>query len=363
MLSHVVFVVFGKRITEINFTPDDNKKTTVALRYGMNIKRTIILGLLMAVATVAGAQDKALMQSYQSRLSTLIERIAGAPTDNERYLASEEAVQLLCKALDEEESERWKWTLPDYVSVLTAPDGKFRIFSWAVIRDNGEFECFGIVQYYNEREEEYVYRLLNDKSEEIMNREESVLTADNWFGAIYQELIQVNAGERTYYTLLGWNGVDNITDRKVIEPVWIKGGEPQFGAPLFRRLRNQRRVVLEYTNDAMVNLGYETQTVQEVEHKREKVKGTNRHRTVEIVKEHKEKVIIFDELEPQIPGMEGLYQYYVPSGTELAFAFVDGKWELRTGAQGRLTNKKLNKDFAPLPKQAPSYDFNRKGDN
>ena len=44
-------------------------------------------------------------------------------------------------------------------------------------------------------------------------------------------------------------------------------------------------------------------------------------------------------------------------------AFVDGKWELRTGAQGRLTNKKLNKDFAPLPKQAPSYDFNRKGDN
>ena len=54
---------------------------------------------------------------------------------------------------------------------------------------------------------------------------------------------------------------------------------------------------------------------------------------------------------------------YVPSGTELAFAFVDGKWELRTGAQGRLTNKKLNKDFAPLPKQAPSYDFNRNGDN
>lgn len=326
----------------------------------MNIKRTIILGLLLAAGTVVGAQDKALMQSYQSRLSSLIERIAGAPTDNERYLASEETVQLLCKALDEEDSERWKWTLPDYVSVLTAPNGNFRIFSWAVIRDNGEFECFGIVQYYNEKEEMFEYRLLNDKSEEIMNREETVLSADNWLGAIYQELIQVEAGGRTYYTLLGWNGVDNITDRKIIEPVWIKGGEPQFGAPLFRRMRNQRRVVLEYSNDAMVSLSYETQIIQEVEHKREKVKGTNRHRTIDIVKEHKEKMIIFDEVEPQIPGMEGLYQYYVPSGTELAYAFIDGKWELRKGAQGRLGDKKLNKDFSPLPKQAPSYDFNTK---
>lgn len=324
----------------------------------MGKKLNSILLTFMLFASVAGAQDKGIMADYQTRLTSLIGRIAEAPTDNERYLASEEAVQLLCKALDEEDSKQWKWNLPDYVSVLTSPDGLFRIFSWAVIRDNGEFECFGIVQFYNEREEEYEYRLLNDKSDEIMNREETILTADNWLGAIYQDIIQVSAGSRTYYTLLGWNGVDNITDRKIIEPVWIKGGEPQFGAPLFRRMRNQRRVVLEYTNDAMVSLAYETQVIQEVEHKREKVKGTNRSRTVEIVKEHKEKVIIFDEVEAQIPGMEGLYQYYVPSGTELAYAFVDGKWELRQGAQGRLSDKKLNKDFAPLPKQVPSYDFN-----
>ena len=299
------------------------------------------------------------MQNYQERLSSLIERIANATTDNERYLASEQAVQLLSKALEEEESENWKWSLPDYVSVLTSPDHLFRIFTWAVIRDDGEFECFGAVQYYNEKEEEYEYQLLNDKSEEIMNREESILTADNWLGAVYQELIQTTAGDKTYYTLLGWNGVDNITERKIIEPVTLHRGVPQFGAPLFRRMRNQRRIVLEYANDAMVNLSYETQYVQEVEHKREKVRGAKHYRTVDKVKEHKEKMIIFDEVEPQVPGMEGLFQYYVPSGTELAYAFVDGKWELRTGAQGRLTDKKLNKDFEPLSKQKPNYIFNR----
>lgn len=325
-------------------------------------KRTAILWLFLAVVTMANAQDKALMQSYQDRISTLIGQVRNAPTDNERYLASEEAVQLLSKALEEEDSEKWKWTLPEYASVLTSPDGHLRIFTWAVIRDNGEFECFGIVQYYNEKEEEFEYQLLNDKSEEIMNREESILSASNWLGAVYQDLIQTTSGSKTYYTLLGWNGVDNITERKIIEPVVIQRGAPQFGAPIFRRMRNQRRIVIEYTNEAMVNLAYETQYVLEVEQKREKVKGTNRYRTVEKVKEHKEKMIIFDEVEPQIPGMEGLYQYYVPSGTEIAFAFVDGKWELHNGAQGRLTDKKLNKDFEPLPKQVPSYDFKNKRD-
>lgn len=323
----------------------------------MNIKAGILLLLLTVVGLSSQAQDKAKMQDYQSRLSSLFIRVAEAPTDNERYLASEEAVQLLAEALDEEDSEEWKWSLPQYVSVLTSPDKLFRIFTWAVVRDNGEFECFGAVQFYNEKEEVYEHLLLNDKSEEIMNREESVLAADQWLGAVYQDLIQTTASSHTYYTLLGWNGVDNLTERKIIEPVYIRNGVPQFGAPLFRRMRNQRRVVLEYSNDAVVNLRYETQTVEEVERKREKVKGTNRYQTVEIKKEHKETMIIFDEVEPQIPGMEGLFQYYVPSGTELAYAFVDGKWELRNGAQGRLTDKKLNKDFEPLPKEAPAYKF------
>lgn len=321
------------------------------------IMRRLIATMLLATMTVAAvqAQDKAVMAQHQKRLASLLEQAATAPTDNERYLASEQAVGELTAALDEEGSERWKWQLPTVASVLASPDGQLRIFTWAVVRDNGEFECFGAVQFYNDREEEYQYLLLNDKSEDIMNREESVLSASNWFGAVYQDIIQTSHAGKTYYTLLGWNGVDNLTERKIIEPVVLRGGVPQFGAPLFRRERNLRRVVLEYRNDAMVNLSFEEQFVEEVQRDRVKVKGSNRYRTVEKRKQHKEKMIIFDEVEPQIAGMEGLFQYYVPSGLELAYAFVDGKWELRNGAQGRLKDKKLNKAFEPLPKSAPAY--------
>ncbi len=324
------------------------------------MKTRIILVLMLALvaALPATAQNKERMSAHQQRLAALIERVATAPTDNERYLASEEALGVLTAALDEEASERWQWQLPQYASVLVSPDGHLRLFTWAVVRDDGEYECFGVVQFYNDKDDEYQYLKLNDKSEEIMNREESTLSADQWFGAVYQDIIQTPMGDRTLYTLLGWNGVDNLTERKVIEPVVIKGGVPQFGAAVFRRERNLRRVVLEYTNDAMVHLAYEQQTVQEVQHERVKVKGTNRYRTIDKVKEHKERVIIFDEVEPQVPGMEGLFQYYVPSGVELAYAFVDGKWELRAGAQGRLKDKKLNKPFEPIEKVSPSYKFN-----
>lgn len=322
----------------------------------MIMRRLIATMLFVTMAvTAVQAQDKAIMSQHQKRLAALLELATTAPTDNERYLASEQAVGELSAALEEENSERWQWQLPRVASVLTSPDGLLRIFTWAVVRDNGEFECFGAIQFYNDREEEYQYLLLNDKSEEIMNREESLLSASNWFGAIYQDIIQTSHNGKTYYTLLGWNGVDNLTERKVIEPVIFRGGLPQFGAPLFRRERNLRRIVLEYRNDAMVNLSYEEQFVEEVQRDRVKVKGTNRYRTVEKRKQHKEKMIIFEEVEPQVPGMEGLFQYYVPSGLELAYAFVDGKWELRNGAQGRLKDKKLNKAFEPLPKTAPAY--------
>ena len=290
--------------------------------------------LLLMAAGVAVAQDRSLMAAHQQRLAELFERTASAPTDNERYLASEEAVQELAAALDEEQSERWQWKLPNSVSVLTSPDKKLRVFTWAVVSDEGEFECFGAVQFYNDRSEQYEYRLLNDKSDEVIGREESVLRPDCWLGAIYQDLLQTTASDRTYYTLLGWNGVDNITDMRVIEPVTLRGGTPQFGAAVFRRERNLRRVVLEYRGDAAVGMGYDEQTVSVTT--RERVKKNGRYVTVEKTKEHKERMIIFDEVEPQMEGMKGLFQYYVPSGAELAYVWVDGKWELRHGAQGRL---------------------------
>lgn len=348
----------------------------------------------------ASAQDKALMADYQTQLQGLFEEVYTAPTDNQRYHANESAIELFREALEQPNSIKWHWDFGSRVSVLTSADKKFRICTWPVVNDMGEYECFGLIQALDEKEDEYVVYTLIDRSEDIVNRQEDLLGPENWFGAVYQELITTTYDGRTFYTLLGWSGVDNLTQRKVIEPVCFKSGRslPQFGQNVFKKERNLRRIVLEYTHDAMVTLRYEEQFVRTVERLRAKRTGVQKpqysrqpyppkrgkkgkkggKRTSRVVataartsqaqtervtsspttktRDEKLRMIIFDEVGPQVPGMEGLFQYYVPSGVELAYVFIDGKWVLREGAQGRVNDKRLNKDFEkPIRKETPAY--------
>lgn len=306
--------------------------------------------------SVAVAQNRDVMSAYQRNMQPLLEKITGAPTDNERYNANELFVQLMEEALHVDESIEWTWNFGTAVSVLTSSDRQFRIITWPVVRDNGEYECFGFVQSYNPKSEEYEVFVLHDKSDEMLSVNEQVLTADNWYGSVYQELVETKHDGKMYYTLLGWTGVNALVQRKVIEPVTFRGGIPQFGQALFRREKNLRRLVLEYSSNAMVNLHFDQQTVRTYENKKVKKKG--RTINMQVPKEEKLKMILFDEVAPMLPGMEGLPQYYAPTGTELAYIFREGRWELRDNAQGRLSDPKLNKDFQPLPKNDPPYKVN-----
>ncbi len=323
------------------------------------IVKAIVCFILTAMSFNVSAQSKEAMTAYQTKLQQLFERVANAPTDNERYHANETAVQLFEEALQQENSFFWKWNFGTQVSVLTSSDKIFRIITWAVLRDNGEYECFGFVQSYNSKREEYDVYVLNDMSDEILSREEVVLGPENWLGSVYQELIETKHEGRICYTLLGWTGCNNLTQRKVIEPICFRAtsSKPQFGQQLFRREKNLRRVVLEYSRNAMVNVRFDEQMVRTFENKKMKKKG--RVYNVQVAHEEKMKMILFDEVAPMLPGMEGLYSQYVPTGTELAYIFVNGRWELRDNAEGRLADPKLNKEFAPLPKSNPTYKVER----
>ena len=332
-------------------------------------RRTLILCLALSLLpALLPAQNRVIMSKYQADLQQLFQQAYYAPTDNERFRASDDALSLFLQALAEPNSFRWQWDFGTLVSVLTAPDGKFRIITWRVTNDDGEAECFGLLQVLNEKSESFDLYTLRDRSADMVNRQESLLSPDEWFGAVYQELVTTVHDGKTFYTLLGWNGVDYLTQRKVIEPLAFKGqaATPQFGLAVFKKERNLRRIVLEYRADAMATLRYEEQFVRTVERVRpKKAKGRRSRRgrknrpavqaPTEKITETQERMIIFDEVAPQVAGMEGLYQYYVPSGVEMAYVWDNGKWVLRPGAQGRVPDKKLNKDFSPINKSAPAY--------
>lgn len=320
----------------------------------MKHKISIILFLCLALTSIA--QDKALMAKYQQQLTDHFDRVRNAPTDNERYNANELAVQLFAEALQSDNSFKYQWDFGTAVSVLTAPDKKFKIITWPVVSDQGEYECFGFIQVFDEKEDGYVVYQLTDKSDEAINIEESLFSPEYWLGAVYQQLVMTSHDGKNYYTLLGWTGRDNLVQRKVIEPVCFRGSssKPQFGQPVFRKEKNVRRVVLDYSRNAMVNLNYSEQYTRTVINKR--VKKGSRTITVHENSDNKERMIIFDEISAQIPGMEGLFQYYVPTGTEMAYIWNNGRWDLKDNAQGRVPNARLNQDFdTPHQKSSPSY--------
>ena len=324
----------------------------------MNIKfcaRVFFLFAMISASVTLQAQNRDVMSAYERNMQPLIEKVANAGTDNERYNANELLVQLFDEALNVEESFQWKWDLGTYISVLTSSDRQFRVITWPVVRDNGEYECFGFVQSYNPKTETYDVYTLHDKSDEIISANEVLLEPENWLGAVYQELVETKHEGKLYYTLIGWSGINALTQRKVIEPVCFRGNssKPQFGQALFRREKNLRRVVLDYSSRAMVNVRYDEQVVRTYENKKIKKKG--RTINMQVPKEEKMKMILFDEIAPMLPGMEGMPQYYAPTGIEMAYIFNNGRWELRDNAQGRLADPKLNKEFEPLPKTEPAY--------
>ena len=313
-----------------------------------NMKQTFSAILfLVGMFFVTNAQNKEMMAGFQTDMNNLFEQVFTAPTDNERYNANEQLLVVMEEALLQPKSFDWKWELRKGVSVLTSDDDKFRIFTWAVVRDDGDMECFGYIQVLNENADVYEISVLNDMSDEIFNADETPLTETNWFGCIYTDLITTKYDGKYFYTLLGWNGGDAIMQYRVIEPVYFKRNStrPSFGQMIFRNgkdaNKNLRRIILRYGKDANINLKYDDQFV--VTKERIKVKQDGRMVNQELEKETPQRMIVFDKVGPRVQGMEGLYQYYVPTGEECGYLFDKGRWVLKPNVHCKLDkNKKLD---------------------
>ena len=332
----------------------------------MFMKRILFAIILsLSFCGLADAQNKEMMSNFQNELNELFDLVFTAPTDNERYNANEQLMVLMEEALLQPKSFNWEWKLPKMVSVLTSKDNKFRVFTWAVLRDDGEFECFGYMQVLNENADLYEISVLKDMSDEIFNPDETALTDNNWFGCIYTDLITTKHEGKYFYTLLGWNGGNAIMQYRVIEPVYFKKNSthPSFGQMIFRNgkdgNRNLRRIILRYSKDVNVNLRYDDQFV--ITKERIKVKQDGRMVNQELERETPERMIVFDKVGPRVQGMEGLYQYYVPTGEECGYLFEKGRWVLMPNVHCKLEkNKKLdviinNNDPSVYQKKDPGY--------
>jgi len=148
--------------------------------------------------------------------------------------------------------ESLKW-----ISKLESGDRKFRIFTWIIADEDLVSSTHGYIQFADGS-----VTMLNDSGEISVDLEYEQTDADNWFGAIYYDMMPFTNAGKTDYILFGYRQLAIFDKVKVLDVLSIEDNEVTFGKELFvKKIEGSRddiktRILLTYSADANVTLNY-----------------------------------------------------------------------------------------------------------
>ncbi len=204
-------------------------------------------------------------------------------------------------------------TLSKVMGTITSPDNKFRLFNWNLERNEyGEQLYFCLIMKYDEKREEYITIELFDKSKYARDIHHGVFTDKKWLGAVYYKIIPVQKGNKTIYTLLGWDGNNMLSNKKIVETMAFNGsGKVKFGFPIFKMEddKSKRRIIFQYKKMANFSLTYH------------------------VIK--KKPTLVFDHLIPESPQLAGIGDYNVPDGSFDGLIWDGSHWKLKKDIKPR----------------------------
>lgn len=279
------------------------------------------------------------MLIYEDSLKSLSKKILFSKEDFQKYDANKNFTDLMEEALTYDSKLDYPFDSLRNITHLVSPDKGFRIMNWHLPRNDGTYEYFAFIQSYNSKKKKYDIHLLNDKSDEIVSPENQTLDCNHWFGTLYYKIVPVKRDDRRYYTLLGWDGNNSRSYKKIIEVLFFrKDGSPVFGYPLFRNYgKNIKRVIFEYSASSYMLLKYDNQYTVIPSVRPGKKKTT--------AKKERVNLIVFDRLVPMDESLQGQYEFYVPETNIVdGFVFSDERWVYVKDVDARNP-----KDTRPLP--------------
>jgi hypothetical protein len=293
-------------------------------------------------AQMSDIETKAFIDSEDSLLK-ILPRVCFSKKESNRFEANKTLLSYWNSILQNEKSMQYAFDSlksKKYVSIINAPDNKFRLITWNLFKDDGTFAYFGFLQvntsktvkkslFKKETTQSYEVYSLIDKSGSIKNPESYIGEPSKWFGMLYVDVIKTNDDD---YTLIGWDGNDKLTQRKFIDVLYFKSnGIPTFGKDLFKVPgKFVKRMMFEYATEVAMSLKYTEERKQ----------------------------IIYSHLAPNSidPTLEGQFQYYGPDGSFDALTLKKGKWYQETDIDVRkLKDKNDNAKRPNVNKQTPIY--------
>jgi hypothetical protein len=262
------------------------------------------------------AQVKTLsMKESEDSLKSVFSRLLLSKTDSERIEQNATIDKLFGDFLKNKESFNYPFDSLKNISKLKSDDGFVRIINWNIQLENGNFLYYAYIQHLDKKKSLELFRLV-DKSDEISKPETKELSDKKWYGALYYKILTNRSGKSTYYTLLGWDGGDIFTNKKMIETFIFSGSKIVFGPPIFKMEKStQNRIIFEFAEQAKMMLRYD----------------------------EKLKIIVFDHLAPSQNKFEGQFMYYGPDMSQDGLKFENGFWVLKPNLDLRNLQEKKEK--------------------
>lgn len=282
----------------------------------------VVFILCLIVMQVGYAKDKKTVE-YDSALVQIEQQISelGAQLYNSRRddvksnAISEEILALFERAFENPLAFDYPFDSVFPVGKIESEKGELQIFTWNIILNNGESTHFGFLSYQNKGlQKTYV---LKDKTGTIENELTSTLTADEWLGANYYNIVEAKNQSGTHYVLLGWKGNNLHSNKKIIETLYFtESGKPKFGRSLIKLERKKlKRVVFEYSYMVDMFLKYDPDY----------------------------DLIVFDHLSPDSGVEAGDRQFYGPDLSYDALKYNGDYWEYLPAIDYKMQSGKKRK--------------------
>ncbi len=221
----------------------------------MRLRYTFLLFLCLSVtATVGQQRGDDQIQALQDSLAKLGYTMYNEPSEPERLDAGFTFVKTLVQALQTPYSYQFPFDSLTMVSILRAPDDRFRIFSWHIQLNDGSYLYYGTIQLNTPDGKLKMHPLL-DKTYEIESPESAVTSNRDWYGAQYYRMVPMGDD----YVLLGWKGHSAGITQKVIEVLHVTDDTARLGKTIFdsEDTRQHTRMIYRYSRQASMYLDYD----------------------------------------------------------------------------------------------------------
>jgi hypothetical protein len=258
------------------------------------LRVSVIPGLIIFLCNLTQAQTA--IDIFQSERKISSEYTSLFNLDLfKRETAANQFADSLYNLIQNEASFEFPFDSLSNIGKIYSPNHRMRIYSWNIPIGVDQNVYYAIIQYYAKLEKKY-YTI---KMQSVIDQK-GIVSIENWPGALYYEIVETKHAGQIYYTILGFDLNNMITNKKVIDVVSIDNfDEFYFCHQLIQYNKKMMdRLVFEYSEKASMSLRYSDD----------------------------KKMIVYDHLSPEKPSMEGNYQFYGPDFTYDGLKFEKGIW-------------------------------------